>query len=67
LDGFDVRTDGRHCGVKLRLSPAGDVDVSTFFYELLRSGEANAGTAARDESNLTFEFLGHCLSPLLAE
>ena len=63
LDGCDVGPNGGHRGIKLRSSTAGDVDIGTFLDELLCRGEADAGTAARDESNLTFEFLGHCLVP----
>lgn len=44
-------------GIKLTLPSASDLDPGTF-YELLGRGEANAGSATRDESNLTFELPG---------
>src|SRR5260370_12875378 len=61
LDGCDVRTGGGHRGIKVRLPPAGDVDIGAFFDELPCRGKTDAGTASSDEGNLTFEFLGHCL------
>jgi hypothetical protein len=57
LDGGDVGTCRGHWGIKRGLPTASDVDVGTLLDELLCRGEANADTAAGNESNLLLSFI----------
>src|SRR5580704_9647395 len=65
LHGRNVGADCLHSLVKLLLAAARDEDIGTLFDEKLCRSQSNPFSAAGDDSDLAFEFFGHCLSPLL--
>src|SRR5258708_6088921 len=54
-----------HSLVEFLLAAARDEDIGTLFDEKLCRSKSNPFCAAGDDSDLTFELFGHCLSPLL--
>src|SRR5882757_11100233 len=65
LNTRNIAADCFHGLVEFLLAAAGDEDVGTFFHEKPCRSQPNSFCAAGDDSDLTFELLGHCLSPLL--
>src|SRR5258706_5845490 len=65
LNSRSVGADGPHGLVEFLLAPARDEDIGTFFGEKFSRSQSNPFCAAGDDSDLAFELLGHCLSPLL--
>src|SRR5882724_12396905 len=67
LNSTNVGADCIHGLVEFLLPAARDEDIGTLFDEELCRSQPNPFCAAGDDSDLTFELLGHCLSPLFAE
>src|SRR5258707_3658431 len=67
LNSRNVAADCLHGLVEFLLAAARDEDIGTLFDEKLCRSQPNPFCAAGDDSDLTFELLGHCLSPLFAE
>src|SRR5882724_8948 len=67
LNSRNVAADCLHGLVEFLLAAARDEDIGILFDEKLCRSQPNPFCAAGDDSDLTFELLGHCLSPLFAE
>src|SRR5882762_1368784 len=65
LNACNVLADCLHGLVEFLLATACDEDVGTFVNKQLSCREPYPTAPSRDDRNLTFEFLGHCFSPLL--
>src|SRR6267378_2846618 len=65
LNSRNVGADCLHGLVEFLLAAAGNEDIGTLFDEKLCRSQSNPFCPAGDDSNLAFEFFGHCLSPLL--
>src|SRR5439155_11587526 len=65
LNACNVLADCLHGLVEFLLATACDEDAGTFVNKQLSCREPYPTAPSRDDRNLTFEFLGHCFSPLL--
>src|SRR6266853_4336024 len=65
LNSRNVGADCLHGLVEFLLAAARDEDIGTLVDEKFCRSQPNPFCAAGDDSDLTFELFGHCLSPLL--
>jgi len=67
LNARNVAADCFHGLVEFLLAAACDEDIGTLFDEKFCGSQPNSFCASGDDSDLTFELFGHCLSPLFAK
>src|SRR6266446_4551375 len=65
LNARHVAADCRYGLIEFLLAAARDEDIGTLLDEKFCSSQPNPFCPASDDGCLAFEFVGHCLSPLL--